>query len=104
MTLKWVDENLTCPMFGHKTVQEYFTKSGTAKKIPLIKIPTLFMFSRDDPIIDMDYQVDYQMFSKNPYTAVASTQHGGHMGYHQSIFCMQFWLASPVIAYFNGIK
>jgi predicted alpha/beta-fold hydrolase len=45
------DQNFTAPAFGYKDRDDYYQKSSCCNKIPLIKSPSLFMNSLDDPIV-----------------------------------------------------
>jgi uncharacterized protein len=51
-------------MFGWKDVNDYYTKAACYHRIPGIKVPSLFMNARDDPIIG-EKAIDYDIFNGN---------------------------------------
>jgi predicted alpha/beta-fold hydrolase len=83
-----IDDKITAPMFGWKDRNDYYTKAACYHRIPGIRVPSLFMNARDDPIIG-DKAIDYDIFKDNQYTVLGTTNHGGHLGYHESIFTQE---------------
>ena len=45
----------------------------------------MFINSLDDPVMG-DQCIDYEVFRNNENVVLATTKHGGHLGYHESIF------------------
>ena len=60
------------------------------------------MNSSDDPFIQTAYARD--KFAKNENICLGTTQYGGHLGMHESIFKYEMWLTKPAKAFFNAIK
>ena len=77
------DQMVTIKMFGYKNKEEYYDKSSSCWKIPYIKIPTLFMAALDDPLIGKT-GIDFKAISLNDNTVLATTDIGGHLGFHSS--------------------
>ncbi len=48
------DEFFTCKLFGFENVEEYYEKSSSFKDIPNIKVPSLFINSKDDMLSPID--------------------------------------------------
>lgn len=48
------DELFTCKLFGFKTVEEYYEKSSSYKDLPNIKVPSIFINSKDDMLSSID--------------------------------------------------
>ena len=77
------DTMVTIKMFGYKSREEYYDKSSSCWSIPFIKTPTLFMAALDDPLIGKT-GIDFKAISLNENTVLATTDVGGHLGFHQS--------------------
>jgi predicted alpha/beta-fold hydrolase len=82
-----IDNDITSKLNGWKDCKDYYTKAACYHRIPTIKVPTLFMNSLDDPIIGPT-AIDYEIFEGNQYCALATNKHGGHIGYHETIFSL----------------
>jgi predicted alpha/beta-fold hydrolase len=54
---------------------------GCEHKIKHIKIPTLFMYALDDPIVPKS-AIDYEAIANNENTVLATHDIGGHCGYN----------------------
>jgi len=59
------DEFFTCKLFGFKSVEEYYEKSSSFADIPNIRVPSIFINSRDDLLSPID-SIDKNM-CKNSY-------------------------------------
>lgn len=47
---------------------------------------------------------DFEVFKKNEHVVLATTKHGGHLGYHESLFKLEMWIINPCIAFFNALR
>jgi predicted alpha/beta-fold hydrolase len=81
------------PNFGYKDQFDYYNKASGYHRIRNIKVPTLFFHSLDDPLI-MSLGIDWKSIAENPNTVLATTDEGGHTGYHESILNIwnQWWI------------
>ena len=59
-------------------LDEYADKASSYHVIKDIKVPTLYLMSKDDPIIRFDFPKEG--FQINPNVALATTEGGGHIG------------------------
>lgn len=75
------DDEITAPLFGWKDRDDYYRKAACIHRIPMITIPSLFLNAKDDPIIG-EKAIDYAIFKTNENCILATTEHGGHLGYH----------------------
>ena len=98
-----IDDKITAPMFGWKDRNDYYTKAACYHRIPSIKVPCFFINALDDPIIGHK-AIDYDVFHQNEYTVLGTTKHGGHLGYHESVFTNKQWYMIPVLDYFAAFE
>lgn len=54
------DEFFTCKLFGFNTVEEYYEKSSSIRDIPNIRVPSVFINSKDDLLSPID-SIDVNM-------------------------------------------
>lgn len=71
--------------------------------MPNIRVPTLFMFALDDPIIG-DKAIDYETCFKNPNVMIATTKRGGHTGYFESVMKPDHWFPKPMLQFLNSFR
>ena len=103
MTLRRFDDTFTCPLNGFESPDDYWYKVSCFHTIMQIRTPTLFLNALDDPIIGGD-TIEYDRIKSNPYTAIATTAKGGHLGYHEGVFpSSKLWLFEPILAYFQAL-
>ena len=88
---------------GYKSVIEMYADLTCYQRIPMIKTPTVFFHSQDDPVCGSD-TLDYEVVKSNPFVAVATTKYGGHLGYIESIFNTDPWYLKVALKFFSGIK
>ena len=63
----------------------------------------MFLHALDDPII-VGRSIDYETCMKNENILVATTQHGGHLGYFESLFSTKQWFTQPVYGFLNAFR
>ena len=97
------DDEITAPLFGWKDRDDYYRTSACYHRIPSISIPTLFMNAKDDPIVGLK-AIEFELFKSNPNAAIATTDHGGHLGYHTSIWSSEQWFMKPVLDFLDAFK
>jgi len=59
-----------------------------------ITVPTLFLNTLDDPIVTKAV-IAYEEFKPNKNIVLATTKHGGHLGYHEHMFKIEHWFVKP---------
>lgn len=72
------DDKFTAPIWGYKNAAEYYEKCSSARFLSDVKIPTIILTSRDDPVVPFD------MLANTPisnYVDLVSTRTGGHLGF-----------------------
>ena len=86
-SIKEIEENINRAMEGVKTSEEFYHKISSLHRIPKIKVPTFFLNSLDDPILGKD-SIAYEAFEDNENVILGVTKHGGHIGYHESVWTL----------------
>ena len=76
------DDIVTAKNMGLKNVDEYYKLLELKPKICKIKIPTLFIYSEDDPFSNPDF-IPTEEIKKSKYVSFLITQEGGHTGFCQ---------------------
>ncbi|WP_108651180.1 YheT family hydrolase [Dongshaea marina] len=71
------DEKFTAPSCQFESAEDYYHKASALPLMPQIRVPTLLLGSRDDPV------VDNRVLSglNNPQLDLLLTELGGHMGF-----------------------
>ena len=60
-TIVEIEEKIIAPLFGFKDRNDYHSQASCIHRIPKIKIPTVFMHTKDDPVYGKK-AVDYEIF------------------------------------------
>ena len=98
-----LDDQVIAPFYGFKDRDDYYYQAACFHRIPDIRRPTFFMNALDDPIIG-ERTLDYEIFKKNENVILGTTKHGGHLGYHASVFDERGWWLEPVFDFLESYK
>ena len=79
---KGYDDNVTSKNMGLNNAEEYYKLLELKPKISKIKVPTLFIFSEDDPFSEPSW-VPVEEINKSKYAVFLTTPEGGHTGFFQ---------------------
>ena len=94
------DNIFTAPAFGYKDRADYYDTASSHHRIPKITIPTFFLNALDDPVVGSK-AIDYEVFTQNSNVALGVTNHGGHLGCHESLFHLRSnWCTKMALKYF----
>ncbi|KAJ1734601.1 hypothetical protein LPJ61_000983 [Coemansia biformis] len=91
--IRQFDDLITARVFGYTDSVDYYTQCSCAQFLPRIRIPLLAISSLDDPVCPED-TIPRSAFRSNPHLILATTQFGGHLGYHESL--SSTWLPRPI--------
>jgi len=72
------DEMYTAPVCGFRNAADYYQQCSSQKFIPDIKIHTLIVADRDDPLVPIE---PFEYVPVPPTVHLERTTHGGHLGY-----------------------
>ena len=79
---KGFDDIVTSKNMGLNNAEEYYQLLELKPKIPKIKVPTLFIFSEDDPFTKAEW-IPVEDIQKSKFVAFITTKEGGHTGFAQ---------------------
>ncbi|MCS7292205.1 MAG: alpha/beta fold hydrolase [Gloeomargarita sp. SKYBB_i_bin120] len=87
------DQELVVPRLGFQTVADYYAASSPLQFLDQLTIPTLVLYSRDDPLFAPEILPELeQAAAANPALDLVLTDDGGHVGYYSS--WLGQWLAN----------
>ena len=84
------DEHYTGPVHGFKGAKDYWRRCSCRQFIPRIRIPTLLINARDDPLLSTAC-FPYWESADHPYFTLEVTRHGGHVGFLTFDSTGEFW-------------
>ena len=97
MTLRLFDELYTAKRNGFRDAADYYAQSSAGPLLKHIKVKTLLVTAKDDPI------VDYKPFLSHKYSSsvqLALTDHGGHTGFMEvGLKGRRYWIDSLLLAF-----
>ncbi len=85
------DDRFTAPLFGFGTAERYYDTQSAARFLDRIRIPTLVITAKDDPLVPFEMYQRQEAFRSNPAIELLAVEHGGHLGFiarHRP----RFWL------------
>eukprot|EP00873_Tetraselmis_striata_P032931 jgi/Tetstr1/453195/TSEL_040212.t1 len=102
-SLKDMEIHLISPMFGYKSVEEYYRDASTKDAIARITLPTLCISAMDDPIA-LSAGLPLQAFSQSAAAALACTRSGGHIGWPDlNRGSRASWTEAVLLQFFDAI-
>ena len=96
------DDRFTAPLFGFGTAATYYATQSAAQFLDAIRIPTLVICAKDDPLVPYEIY-DQPAFHSNPALTLIATDHGGHLGF-LSRRLPRFWLDGVVLDWIGAIS
>lgn len=89
------DDRFTAPLFGFGTAANYYATQSAMNFLPAIRVPTLIITAKDDPLVPFEIYDD-PVFQSNPVLTLIAPEHGGHLGF-LSRRRPRFWLDGFVL-------
>ncbi|MEE9257416.1 MAG: alpha/beta fold hydrolase, partial [bacterium] len=98
------DRWATAPIHGFRDETDYYADASSLRFIPEIKIPTLILSSRDDPIVS-EKTFPAQAAGRSPWLRGVLLPSGGHCGFIEgrNPFGAGFWADGCVLSFFFGL-
>ncbi|WP_372369667.1 YheT family hydrolase [Candidatus Uabimicrobium sp. HlEnr_7] len=95
------NNRIMAPMHGYQNSLEYYRENSICFHIDKIKLKTLMIFAKDDPVIPVSqYEKLKSTINKNPYINLMLCDHGGHVGF---IGEEDFWAENHVHSFFQKL-
>lgn len=76
------DEQLSVPLSGHKSVEEYYECNSSVNRMNGVAIPLLLINARDDPLVP-PHLIPYEKIKANDNMILLETRLGTHLGFSQ---------------------
>ncbi len=93
------DNLVTSRMYGYKDANDYYRKESAINYIDSIKIKTLIVNAKDDPILSSRcYPDDLHHINKNIFTLYP--KHGGHVGF-ANFTTEYYWIDYKILKFIN---
>lgn len=96
-TLRDFDDSFTSKLFGFNCALEYYRHASPDQRLLNVRVPTLIVSSKDDPIVGCT-GLPVSEVRLNPYTYMAVTSVGGHLGWFD--YLHRRWYPAPVAKMF----
>jgi predicted alpha/beta-fold hydrolase len=74
------DDAYVAPFFGFGTADNYYATQSALNFLPNIRVPTLVIQAKDDPMIPFEIFQDPRL-TGNPHIQLHAVEHGGHLGF-----------------------
>ena len=87
------DREYQCATWGYPSEGAYYRDASSADSVLAVRIPTLVLHARDDPIA-FDEAVPYEEIRRNPWVVLCTTSGGGHLSWFE--LGGGRWFAKPV--------
>jgi predicted alpha/beta-fold hydrolase len=94
------DDIYTAPFFGFDSAHDYYRLASSIHRLTAVRTPTLILNSLDDPVVS-GQGIPYSEVKNNPYTIMATTDVGGHLGWFQP--GGNRWFPSVVAEFFRAL-
>lgn len=97
------DTVVTARIYGFKDSADYYANAASLPALKDIRVPTLLVYSKDDPIAPPPHFPDAAR--NNPNLFFLETAKGGHVGFMDgSPLRPGFWAEREVLAFFDEFK
>lgn len=83
-TLQELDETFTAPLHGFRDAQDYYARCSSRRYLAGIRVPTLILRAKDDPLIPGD-DIPFDLLDANPALFPGITEIGGHVGWIEGL-------------------
>ncbi|KAJ2081346.1 hypothetical protein H4R24_002404 [Coemansia sp. RSA 988] len=98
--VKQLDMLLTSKAAGYNTCEEYYQAASSALLVHSIATPYLAINSNDDPVVPVE-AIPYEAIRSNPWTALVTVDHGGHLAFFTGIF-PKIWYINPTLEFLSA--
>jgi len=92
------DREVQCATWGYPTEGAYYRDATSADAVFAIRVPTLVVHARDDPIA-CDEAVPYEEIRQTPWVVMCATSGGGHLSWFE--LGGGRWHAKPAVNFLN---
>mmetsp|Transcript_17731 Transcript_17731/g.30013 ORF Transcript_17731/g.30013 Transcript_17731/m.30013 type:complete len:340 (+) Transcript_17731:555-1574(+) len=97
------EEKLNWKLCNQSSFDEYHKNYASGNFMHRIKIPTLFYFTEDDPLINKSC-MEFENSKDNENILICSTKHGAHLCHYEHFFTIDQWLPKPALEFFEYFR
>lgn len=72
------DEQITAPLCGYRSAEDYYARSSSGPRLATIKLPTKILAAKDDPVVAFEA---IESTARSGDVQLFVTDSGGHLGY-----------------------
>jgi len=95
-TVRDFDELYTAPHGGFAGADDYYARSSALPFVPRIRVPTLIIHARDDPLVPCGPLLRPGA-ADNPHVVKATPPHGGHVAFVSAEKGRRFWAEERLV-------
>lgn len=95
------DNLFTAPCLGFSNAMEYYKACGSIHKLPDVKVPSLIINSRDDPVVGED-SIPYEQVKKNENLVLCVSDVGGHLAFLDKNY--DSWATVKITEFFDRFE
>ncbi|KCZ82523.1 hypothetical protein H312_00181 [Anncaliia algerae PRA339] len=88
-TVEQIDSLVTTKIFNFNSLEEYYKTQSCKYALNGIKVPMLFINTKDDPLIPYD-TIPMEEIKSNPFLVMCLLEAGGHLGLMDTFFQSSF--------------
>lgn len=99
--LRDFDDAFTSKLFGFNCALEYYRHASPDQRLLNVRVPTIIVSSKDDPIVGSK-ALPVSEVKLNPYTYLAVTSVGGHLGWFD--YMNNRWYPKPISKLFAELS
>lgn len=95
------DSTYTAPGLGFNSALEYYHAAGSIHRLPSIRVPTLIINSKDDPVVG-EASIPVKVAKENKNVILCETDLGGHLSYLDSN--KDSWATKQISQFFDKFE
>jgi predicted alpha/beta-fold hydrolase len=94
------DARYTAPLHGFQSVDHYWDSCSGLHYLPFVTIPTHIISALDDPFLSPSC-FPKELAESSAFIHLETPQHGGHVGFIESLSMGRTWLEQRVLEYLS---
>jgi len=103
-TVRQFDELYTALHGGFSDAEDYYAKSSALPLLSKIRVPTLILHARDDPLVPSAPSLSKEA-SENPNVLVVTPHRGGHVGFVSGEGKLErFWAEATIVKFCHALS
>ena len=102
-SVRALDALVAAPLYGYPSVDAYYADSHCCTLLEHVRVPTLLLNARDDPVIHpslLEYPINAA--ATNPALIAAITKRGGHLGWITG-WAPSSWYEAAIFEYLGAV-